>query len=143
MDKKRMIAELRRDEGVVPYAYQDHLGYWTIGAGRLIDKKKGGRLSESEIDFLLDNDIARFEGLLDKQLPWWRGQDEVRQRVLLNMAYNLGINGLLGFKNTLAYVKAKQYDQAAKNMLLSKWAGQVGNRAKRLSEMMRTGRVAS
>ena len=136
-----MIKELRRDEGVVAHAYQDHLGYWTIGVGRLVDKRRGGRLRESEIDMLLSNDIDEFASALDKHLPWWRSLDGVRQRVLLNMAFNLGVNGLLGFKNTLAYVKAGNYEKAASNMLLSKWAKQVGNRAKRLSEMMRTGKV--
>lgn len=136
-----MIKELRRDEGVVSHAYQDHLGYWTIGVGRLIDKRRGGKLRKSEIDMLLSNDIDEFAASLDKHLPWWRTLDGVRQRVILNMAFNLGVNGLLGFKNTLAYVKAGNYEKAASNMLLSKWARQVGNRAKRLSEMMRTGKA--
>lgn len=140
MDMKKMVAELRRDEGVVPSAYQDSLGWWTIGVGRLIDKRKGGKLSDDEIDYLLNNDIAKFSKLLDINIPWWRSLDEVRQRVLLNMAFNLGVAGLMGFKNTLAYVKSGDYTKAASNMLLSKWATQVKGRATRLSEMMRTGR---
>ncbi len=140
MDMNKMVAELRRDEGVMPSAYQDSLGWWTIGVGRLIDKRKGGKLSDDEINYLLNNDIARFSKLLDINIPWWRTLDDVRQRVLLNMAFNLGINGLLGFNNTLAYVKSGDYTKAASNMLLSKWATQVKGRATRLSEMMRTGR---
>ncbi len=140
MDMKKMVAELRRDEGVVPSAYQDSLGWWTIGVGRLIDKRKGGKLSDDEIDYLLNNDIAKFSKLLDINIPWWRTLDDVRQRVLLNMAFNLGVAGLMGFKNTLAYVKSGDYTKAASNMLLSKWATQVKGRATRLSEMMRTGR---
>lgn len=139
MSDAALLAELRRDEGVVPHAYQDHLGYWTIGVGRLIDKRKGGRLSDEEIDYLLANDIARFKAGLDEHLPWWRGLDPVRQRVLVNMAFNLGINGLLGFKNTLAAVKAKRWIDASRGMLASKWADQVGLRAHRLAKMMRTG----
>lgn len=141
MDMKKMVAELRRDEGVMPSAYQDSLGWWTIGVGRLIDKRKGGKLSDDEIDYLLNNDIAKFSKLLDINIPWWRSLDDVRQRVLLNMAFNLGINGLLGFKNTLTYVKSGDYTKAASNMLLSKWATQVKGRATRLSEMMRTGQA--
>jgi lysozyme len=141
MDRKAMIAELRRDEGVVEHAYQDHLGYWTIGVGRLIDKRKGGKLSPDEIDYLLANDIKRFEGELDDKLPWWRDLDEVRQRVILNMAFNLGTDGLLSFRNTLAAVKAKDWERAAVGMAASKWASQVGNRAKRLVAMMRTGKA--
>lgn len=140
MDKKQLTKELRRDEGVVPFAYQDHLGYWTIGVGRLIDKRKGGGLSDAEIDFLLSNDIDRFEKQLIDALPWYGRLDEVRQRVLVNMAFNLGIGGLLGFKNTLAMIERGDYAGAAKGMLASKWAGQVGERAKRLATMMETGK---
>jgi len=140
MDKKQLTKELRRDEGVVPFAYQDHLGYWTIGVGRLIDKKKGGGLSDAEIDFLLSNDIDRFEKQIIDALPWYSGLDDVRQRVLVNMAFNLGIAGLLGFKNTLAMIERGDYAGAAKGMLASKWATQVGERAKRLATMMETGK---
>lgn len=140
MDKKQLTKELRRDEGVVPFAYQDHLGYWTIGVGRLIDKRKGGGLSEAEIDFLLSNDIDRFEKQLIDALPWYGRLDDVRQRVLVNMAFNLGIAGLLGFKNTLAMIERGDYAGAAKGMLNSKWATQVGERAKRLATMMETGK---
>ena len=134
-----LLSELRRDEGVVPHAYQDHLGYWTIGVGRLIDKRKGGRLTDEEIDYLLQNDVDRFKTELDARLSWWRTLDEVRQRVIVNMAFNLGVTGLLGFRNTLAHVKAKQWDKAAAGMLASKWAKQVGKRADRLAAMMRLG----
>ena len=140
MDKTQLIKELRRDEGVVSFAYQDHLGYWTIGVGRLIDKKKGGRLRDSEIDFMLSNDIDDFERQLIDALPWYGRLDDVRQRVLVNMAFNLGIAGLLGFKNTLAMIERGDYAGAAKGMLASKWAGQVGERAKRLATMMETGK---
>lgn len=140
MDKKQLTKELRRDEGVVPFAYQDHLGYWTIGVGRLIDKRKGGGLSDAEIDFLLSNDIDRFEKQVIDALPWYSRLDDVRQRVLVNMAFNLGIGGLLGFKNTLAMIERGDYAGAAKGMLNSKWATQVGERAKRLATMMETGK---
>jgi lysozyme len=117
----------------------DHLGFATVGVGRLIDKRKGGRLSNDEIDYLLKNDIARFSAELDERLPWWRTLDEVRARVILNMAFNLGVDGLLKFRNTLAAVKAGEWDRAAVGMLASLWAKQVGARAKRLARMMRTG----
>jgi len=65
----------------------------------------------------------------------------VRQRVLLDMAFNLGISGLLKFKRTLKAIRAKQYEKAAEMMLDSRWATQVGQRAKRLSKMMATGHI--
>lgn len=140
-----LLSELNRDEGFVPHAYQDHLGFWTIGVGRLIDKRKGGRITVEESNFLLGNDIETAMSLLDKNLPWWRHLTERRQRVLTNMAFNLGIGssrtgtGLLGFKNTLAMIQVGNYDGAARGMLNSKWASQVGDRAVRLANMMREG----
>jgi lysozyme len=139
MSDPLLIAELRRDEGVDRSAYQDHLGFWTIGVGRLIDRRKGGGLSDEEIDYLLQNDVKRFAKELDKRLPWWRGLDPVRQRVIQNMAFNLGVAGLLSFKNTLAAVKAGEWAKASAGMLASKWAKQVGLRAVRLAHMMKHG----
>ena len=134
-----LIKELRRDEGVIPHAYQDSLGYWTIGVGRLIDKKKGGRLTDEEIDYLLMNDVKECVADLDKSLPWWRSLTDARRRVLVNMRFNLGMAGLLGFKNTLKFIETGDYKKAADNMLLSKWAKQVGQRANRLAKMMENG----
>lgn len=134
-----LIKELRRDEGVIDHAYQDSLGYWTIGVGRLIDKRKGGRLTDEEIDYLLLNDIKECTEDLDKNLPWWRSLTDARRRVLVNMRFNLGMAGLLGFKNTLKFIETGDYKKAADNMLLSKWAKQVGQRANRLAKMMENG----
>lgn len=126
-------------EGRVAHGYQDSLGYWTIGVGHLIDKRKGGRLPEFIIDALLDYDIETHQRELFAALPWVVDLDEVRQAVLTDMAFNLGINGLLGFKNTLRAVEEKRWDDAAEGMLASKWAGQVKGRAVRLAAMMRSG----
>lgn len=121
------------------YAYQDTEGLWTIATGRLIHKGRGG-LTDEECDYLLANDIKEFEAGLDANLPWWRALDPVRQRVLLDMAFNLGTEGLLGFRRTLLHIKNGEYSQASQTMLQSKWATQVGTRAITLSEMMRTGK---
>lgn len=138
-DRDAMIEELRRDEGEVLHEYTDSEGYSTIGVGRLIDKRKGGGISPEESAYLLSNDIARFEQGLDQNLPWWRELSDVRQRVILNMAFNLGVPGLLKFRNTLAAVREARWEDASKGMLNSKWAKQVKGRATRLAEMMRTG----
>jgi lysozyme len=127
-------------EGVVPHAYQDSLGYWTIGVGHLVDQRKGGRLPDEVIWDLLDRDIKDKQARLFSALPWAKELDEVRKAVLTDMAFNLGIYGLLGFKNTLAAVKEERWQDAARGMLASKWATQVGMRALRLADMMRTGR---
>jgi lysozyme len=126
-------------EGEIAHAYPDSLGYLTIGVGRLIDKRKGGGLRPDEIRLLPGNDIEEVRRALDDRLPWWRNLPEVRQKVLIDMAFNLGIAGLLTFRTTLAWVKAAKYDRAAEGMLASKWARQVKERAERLAQMMRTG----
>ena len=137
---EQLTAQLRRDEGNRAAAYQDHLGFWTIGVGRLIDSRKpGAGLRPDEIDYLLKNDIADRVTALTKALPWFSALDEARRGVLINMAFQLGTAGLLGFKSTLALVAAGKYAEAAEQMLKSKWATQTPARAKRLAEQMKTG----
>lgn len=131
--------QLRQEEGSVPHAYQDHLGYWTIGVGRLIDKRKGGGLSPDEIDYLLANDITAKSREVFAALPWARNLNEARQAVLIGMAFQMGTIGLLGFKNTLAHVEASRWTQAATGMLSSKWAQQTPGRAVRMARQMETG----
>ena len=139
MTDEEFVAQLKRHEGVREYAYQDSLGYWTIGVGRLIDKKKGGRLRPDEIDYLLANDIQEACEGIRGALPWFDKLTVARQQVLVNMTFNMGLKGVLGFKNTLKMIENGQYDAAADAMLKSKWATQVGRRAVELSEQMRRG----
>lgn len=134
-----LMRQLKGDEGVRHAAYQDHLGYWTIGVGRLIDDRRGGRLRPHEIDFLLENDVADRVEALSERLKWFKKLDPARQGVLLNMAFQLGTEGLMAFKTTLGHVEAGRYLMASESMLQSKWAGQTPARAKRLAEQMRTG----
>lgn len=137
---EKLTEQLRRDEGVKPAAYQDHLGYWTIGVGRLVDARKpGAGLRPDEIDYLLRNDINDRVTALQKALPWFVKLDEARQGVLINMAFQMGTAGLLAFRQTLALVRDGKYTEAADQMLKSKWAEQTPGRAKRLSEQMKTG----
>lgn len=140
-----LYIQLYRDEGEVLHAYQDSLGYWTIGIGRLIDKRKGGGISAEESKYLFDNDIKKIQKQVYTALPWARQLDEARQGVLLNMCFQMGLGsaakgtGLLGFKNTLAMIERGDYESAAQGMMNSLWAKQTPNRAKRLAEQMRTG----
>lgn len=136
---RHIAPHLRREEGFRSYAYKDHLGFWTIGFGRLIDHRKGGGITWEEGDYLLSNDITSREVALAHAIPWYNDLDPVRQAVLLSMAYQMGIDGLLGFKNTLARVSSGDYAGAAEGMLHSRWALQTPARADRLSHAMRTG----
>ena len=90
---------------------------------------------------MLINAIMNCEKQLQVWIPDINGQlDEIRKSVLLNMCFNLGINGLLGFMNPLAFVKAGDWERTANNMLVSRWAKQDGHRAIELSELMRKGK---
>ena len=132
--------QLMRDEGDVPYAYQDSLGYWTIGVGFLIDKRKGGRLPDPVRDFWLDYEISKTTAELEKRLPFFSKLSQVRKDTLVNMAFNLGVNGLLNFKKTIALMSGGKHAEASREMLDSRWARQVGRRANRLSQQWREDR---
>lgn len=135
-----LVRQLRGDEGSSATAYKDSLGLWTIGVGRLIDPSKpGAGLRPAEIDMLLANDVQDRVLALAKALPWMIDLDEARQGVLLNMSFQMGVAGLLGFARTLSMVRAGQYSEAATAMMQSKWAQQTPNRADRLAQQMRTG----
>ena len=142
-DLAKMRSELSRDEGRKPRLYQDSVGKWTVGVGFNLSDRD---LPEHVIDILLDDEIDTAERILDKVIPQWRLCNAVRQRALLNMAFNLGESRLSGFKDMLKAVRnaiqtggSDWYEQAAKEALDSQWAKQVGQRATRIAEMIRTG----
>jgi lysozyme len=131
-----LVQDLKRDEGLRLKAYRCSAGKLTIGYGHNLDDVG---ISEEEAEILLRNDVAKVVAALDAKLPWWRNLTEVRQRVLANMVFNLGMTGLLGFRNTLKLIETGAYMEAAQAMLASKWARQVGKRAERLALAMRDG----
>lgn len=131
--------QIKSDEGLVLHAYTDTLGYLTIGYGRLIDKRKNGGISEQEAEYLLSHDIAEKLIQIQAKLPWVTTLNDARKGVLLNMAFQLGIAGLLGFKDTLTKIEKGDYEGASVNMMKSKWATQTPARAKRMAEQMRVG----
>lgn len=138
--KQELTRQLRGDEDVRPCVYPDSLGYATIGVGRLVDSRKAGAgLRPVEMDFMLQNDIDDRIEALTRKLPWFQDLDDARRGVLLNMSFQLGVDGLLQFVRTLELVRTGKYDLAAAAMMESKWATQTPNRAKRLSEQMRGG----
>ena len=136
IDRAAMTRQLRLHEGERLKPYRCTAGKLTIGVGRNLDDRG---ITREESAMLLANDIAAEERELLRALPWVAMLDEVRQRVLLDMSFNMGLVGLLGFKRTLATIQAGEYQAAATMMLDSKWAKQVGQRAERLSRMMATG----
>ncbi len=131
--------QLIRHEGERLSAYQDHLGFWTIGVGRLIDARRGGGISHAEAMYLLDNDIARRKVALSQTLPWMANLEEPRRAALLNMSFQLGVDGVLKFKNTLAAIQAKNWIAAGAGMRASLWAHQTPERADELARQIETG----
>jgi lysozyme len=141
---QKLIAELRRDEGVRYSPYNDTKGIPTVGVGHNLSANPlpaGWKypLNDTQVNSLLDDDLEDVFHDLDRNLPWWTDLNDVRQRVLTNMCFNLGITKLLGFRNTLVYMRQGKYDAAADGMLASAWATQVKGRAQRLADMMRKG----
>jgi lysozyme len=130
---------LRRDEGEVLHVYKDHLGFDTIGIGILVDKRKGGGLRPEESAFIFNNRVQILTAELAKRLPFFNRLNAPRQAVLLAMAFQMGLAGLIGFENTLAYIERGQYGLAAANMMRSLWAKQTPERAKRMADQMETG----
>ncbi len=128
--------DLVRDEGLRLKPYKCTAGKLTIGVGRNIEDNG---ITDEEARFLLSNDIWRCIQDLDLSLPFWKTESDNRQRALLNMCFNIGINRLLGFKNMLSHMRNKEYNKAADEALNSKWAKQVGKRAERIAELIRKG----
>jgi len=142
---------LRREEGRRFDPYLDSEGFWTVGYGHLIDRRKGGSLpawippsfplSDHEIEELLLEDIRKFEDGLRAALVWWPTLDAVRQVVLVAMAFQMGVAGVLGFHEMLAAVAEQRWQNAGFEMLESKWTRQTRGRSHRMSRAMISGAV--
>lgn len=132
----KLIEQLKRHEGIELKPYQDTVGKWTIGVGRNLDDIG---ISEQEAEMLLLNDIKEAERQLVTTMPWTQELDEVRFSALLNFVFNVGIGTASKFVNAMGLLKDGSYDMAADEMLNSRWAKQVGNRAIEVTDQIRTG----
>lgn len=135
--------DIRADEGFRSHAYPDPLTGaepWTVGFGAT-GEGIGPNTIWSLAQAVQDQSLRRqqIEAALDHAIPWWRSMNDYRQDVLANMAYNMGVTGLLEFHRALAAMKAGDWATASEQMLDSDWPKQVGRRAYRLAEQMRTG----
>lgn len=133
-DDPDLRAQIIDHEGLRLKPYKDTVGKLTIGVGRNLTDVG---ISRNEAMALLDRDLARAIVDLDT-FPMFDHLSPIRQRVLIDMRFNLGPSRFRTFKRTLAAVAAGDYQAAAAGMLASKWARQVGQRAKRLAAMMAT-----
>tara|TARA_R110000782_G_scaffold263813_1_gene356654 strand:- start:43 stop:492 length:450 start_codon:yes stop_codon:yes gene_type:complete len=143
IDKNKLIKELIMDEGYKTETYEDHLGFLTLGVGHLvldtdpeINKPVGTPVSEERIQECLNDDIDTVCNELDRNMSWWRGLDGIRQRALANMCFNLGYPRLNKFVKFIAAMQKGDWKTAGEEMMDSKWATQVGNRAVRLQQMV-------
>lgn len=136
MNSDRLRRQLSVDEGRKPRIYTDTMGKITGGVGRNLTDKP---FSEDEIDLMLTNDINDSVQDARSLVPGFDHIGDVRQEVLTNMSFNMGYNKLVQFKKFLAAVNGSEWEDAANEMLNSRWAQQVGARATRLSNAMRTG----
>lgn len=131
-----LFDQLKRDEGFRQFPYLDSVGSLTIGYGRNLIFKG---ISKSEASLLLSNDIDQVWSQCLTSIHSFKSLDSVRQSVLANMAFNLGIRGLLKFKRMLAAIAVGNYELASAHMLDSLWHKQVGARAERLAQQLSTG----
>ena len=163
MLKHSLKDQLILHEGMKLKPYKCPANKWTIGVGRnlddvglsrdeqlklfgtsglnreeIIDRLLVRGISEEEALFLLDNDIKKCTADV-KKFPWFESLDPVRQKVIVDMRFNLGLAGLKGFRRMIGHLEVGAYVNAAEEMKNSKWYHQVGTRARRLVEMMRTG----
>lgn len=130
-----LVEQLRRDEGVRYKPYRDIVGKLTIGVGRNLDDVG---LSDDEVDYLLANDIKRAQKGLSSY-SWYIALDPIRQAAVTNLAFNLGLHGLLGFPHFLSAIAKQDWPIAAAELANSVWAKQVGDRATRIEQQIATG----
>lgn len=138
MSRDKLHESIRIHEGLSLKPYRDTQGHLSIGFGKNLDE---GITIQQAYD-LLDSDIDIAMSELDRAVPSWTMHSEARQDVLVEMAFNLGMPRLLGFKKMWAALEAKDYDKAAKEMQDSRWADQTGHRAVTLAMRMREGKWA-
>ena len=143
------IEQLKRHEGLRLEAYRCSAGALTVGYGHNCDvwpvdgvTRVGDVVSRARAEELLAEDIYGIAEDLDFLWPWWRGMDEPRQGVLLNMAFNMGVPRLKTFKRMLGALRVGDYPRAGTEMLDSKWANQVRGRAAELARQMVLGEWA-
>lgn len=162
MDKIRLMAQLEIDEGLRLYPYKCSGNRWTIGVGRnfednpfnldeliflgikgrtfdaILEELTRKGISRGDALYLLENDVDKVYNQLKKQFSWFESKPDVVQQVLCNVCFNLGLGGLLKFKKTLEFVRLNKYEEAADEMMDSIWSKQVGARADRLTDLLRT-----
>ena len=124
------------DEGYREFPYRCPAGRLTVGYGYNLD----AGMPEDEAHLLMRYRLSKLRTRCESLFPWFHRMSDARKQVTLSMAYQMGVDGLIGFRRTLAALARDDYAEAAKEMLNSKWARHDSPaRAHRLAEMMRQG----
>ena len=132
MDMERLKRDITRREGLRLHVYDDHLGNPTIGVGRLLSRG----ISETTAMQMLEEDIDIVLNGLKHKLPWFDEMPEVVQECLVDLGFNLGVPRLMQFQLTLGFLQAHKFQEAAEELLRSRYATQVPNRANEIAEMI-------
>ena len=145
MNIEALREQLKIDEGVKYEIYKDHLGYPTFGIGHLITENdpehgepNGTEISEERVNEVFETDVAKFVSESKILFPDLDDLPDVAQQVIVNMAFNMGRPRLSKFKNFIAGVNDRDWTRAAEEMMDSRWATQVGDRAIRLRNQILT-----
>ena len=134
----KLIEQIKRHEGFRSKAYVCSAGKTSVGYGRNLDDV-GITVEEAEV--LLASDV-RIASEAAESMDYWDTLNDVRQDTITNMIFNLGLPRFLGFKKMNAALYVGDWQLAATEMLSSKWAIQVGDRARELSAQMANGEYA-
>ena len=144
MNVEKLREQLKIDEGCVYEIYNDHLGYPTFGIGHLVRESDpengsplGTEISEDRVNEAFDADIEIVLSDCNILYPDFEDLPEEAQQVIANMMFNLGRPRLSAFKGMKEGVDARDWNEAADQMVDSRWYRQVGARAERLVERMR------
>jgi lysozyme len=141
---QNLIEMLKRHEGEVVtngrhLIYKCPAGHWTIGIGRNVDVNGGLGLSEEEVNFLLEGDIARVIKELSSEYKWFIDLDEVRKDAMIDISFNLGATKLRKFVLALDAMERADYKTASEEFLNSDWSRTVKGRSVELAAMIETG----
>lgn len=136
MDYRKLTRQLDLHEGSKLFPYVDTVGKITIGRGHNLTDKG---VSKTVLEMMFQEDVEDAMVTLSRLFPTWTKLDDVRQRVFVDLAFNLG-NRLAQFKNTLAAARVGNWNAASDFLMQSLWYRQVGQRGPRLVNMLRTGK---
>lgn len=131
---KEITDALKREEGFRSHVYQDTEGKWSLGFGRNVHPGSGLGISKKEAEYLLENDIRRTVKECEKAFPFFQNLNKKKMSVLVQLCFQLGLPSLRKFRRMLKHLELEEFYEASKELLDSKFARQVPERARRLSK---------